>query len=125
MTPSKRFWMFLEIELTDLLPRFEKVFQIDNLYQDYENVWEWLESKDRKSEFYLNISRSHDWKKGNYDEPINMMIERNSKKSINQDEIGKNLLKEFKTTIYFGELEIKTRDRENYSTKVEKTFNEN
>lgn len=117
--------MYLEVELTDLLPRFEKAFQIDNLYRDYENVWEWLESKDRKSEFYLNISRSHNWKKGNYFEPINMIIEKNSEESISEDEIGKRLFNEFKTTIYFGELEIETKDRENYSTKVEKTFNGN
>ena len=116
MTLRKRFWMFLEIELTDLLPRFEKVFGVDNLYRDYENVWEWLESKDRESEFYLNISRSHDWKKGNYDEPINMIIEKNSKELIDEDKIGRMLFKEFKITIYFGELKIETRDRENYST---------
>ena len=106
------------------MPRFEKAFGVDNLYRDYENMWEWLESKDRESEFYLNISRSHDWEKGNYDEPINMIIEKNSKELIDEDEIGRMLFKEFKITIYFGELKIETRDRENYSTKIEKTFNQ-
>lgn len=117
--------MFLEIELTDLLPRFEKIFQVNNLYQDYENVWEWIESKDRASKFYLNISRSHDWEKGTYSEPINMIIEKNLKEPINEDEIGKKLFDEFRTTIFFGELEVETKNREGYSTKVERTFNEN
>lgn len=114
--------MFLEIELIDLLPRFEKVFQIDNLYRDYENVWEWLESGDRKGEIYLNISRSHNWEKGNYTEPINIRIERNLKEPINVNESGKKLFDEFQTKIYFGELKIETKDRENYSTIIEKIF---
>lgn len=119
---KKTFWMFLEIELTDLLPRFEKVFQVSNLYQDNENVWEWLQSKNRWEKTYLNISRSHDQEKGNYNEPINIFVEHNFKESINVDEIGKKLFKEFKTAIYYGELKIETRDRENYLTTIEKTF---
>ncbi|MCB0535683.1 MAG: hypothetical protein KDD14_25990, partial [Saprospiraceae bacterium] len=62
----KKFWLYLEIELTDLLPRFERIFQVDNLYRDYENVWEWIESRDSTGEIYLNISRSHNWENGNY-----------------------------------------------------------
>ena len=98
---KKTFWMFLEIELMDLLPRFEKVFQFSHLYHDSENVWEWLQSKDR---------------------PINIFVEHNFKESINVDEIGKKLFEEFKTAIYYGELKIETRDRENYSVTIEKTF---
>ncbi len=119
---KKTFWMFLEIELMDLLPRFEKVFQFSHLYHDSENVWEWLQSKDRSGEIYLNISRSHDQEKGNYNEPINIFVEHNFKESINVDEIGKKLFEEFKTAIYYGELKIETRDRENYSVTIEKTF---
>ena len=118
-------WMFLEIELSDLISKFEKVFQVDNLYYDYENVWEWIESKDRKGEIYLNVSRSHDWEKGNYSEPINMIVEKNSKEPINEDAIGKKLSEEFRTTIFWGELwVVETRDTENYSAKVEKTFSQ-
>ena len=121
---NKRFWMYLEVELHELKERFEKLFQVDDLYRDYENVWEWIESSNKEGELYLNISRSHNWTSGNYNEPINIFIKINTAEPINDEEIGFKLLEEFKVPIYFGELEIeKTKSgRNNYIWKVEREF---
>ncbi len=116
----KRFWMYLEMELLDLLPKFEQAFQVDNLYHDYENVWEWIESRDKKSPVYLNISRSHDWEKGNYKEPISISIESNTEEPVIVDEMGLKLKKVFCTTIYYGDLWIEKDD--SIYTKLEKKF---
>lgn len=70
----------------------------------------------------MNISRSHDWEKGNFSETINIFVENNLKEPINADEIGKNLFEEFKTTIYYGALDKETKDEKGFSAKVEKTF---
>ncbi|MCB9333910.1 MAG: hypothetical protein H6574_22875 [Lewinellaceae bacterium] len=121
----KKFWLYLEIELTDLLPRFERIFQVDNLYRDYENVWEWIESRDSTGEIYLNISRSHNWENGNYSEPIQIILAHNSKEPIDEDEIGRKLLEEFKTPVFYGELDMNTSKAERYQANIEKTFKVN
>ncbi|MHA7059489.1 hypothetical protein ACWGOQ_0019845 [Aquimarina sp. M1] len=83
-----KFWIYIKKELTDLQSDFEKIFEVDNLYRDYENVWEWIESTDRKSNLYLNISRPHDWKKGEYNKPIIIEVKSNNGTELDESEIA-------------------------------------
>lgn len=119
---NKRFWMFLEIELSDMLPRLEKVFQVNNLHRDYENVWEWLESTDKAEELYFNISRSHNWEVGNYTDPICLLVEKTTGEPLEVEAIGRKLSIEFETTVYYGELKVESKGELHYLFSIEQVF---
>jgi len=99
-----KFWIYLKRELTDLQSDFEKIFGVDNLYNDYENVWEWIESSDRKSNIYLNISRPHDWNKGVYEKPIMIKVESNNGIKLNEEKIAKSIKERLKCEVFAGEI---------------------
>ncbi len=99
-----KFWVYLKKELSDLQPDFEKIFGVNNLYRDYENVWEWLESVDRQSDLYVNISRPHNWSKGEYDTPIKMIVESNNGVELNEAEFARRIKKQLKCDVYAGEI---------------------
>ena len=112
------FWCYLESELLDLLPQFEKIFPISNIQRDYENVWEWLESNG--NDFNLNVSRSHNWKTGDYDDPIKIEISSENLKV--EDYYGNLFLQQFKTTIYFGELSHDDLGKNSISARIIKVY---
>lgn len=99
-----KFWIYLERELSNLQPEFERIFKVDNLYHDYENIWEWLESKDRNSLYYLNISRPHDWNKGIYDKPILIKVESNEGKQLDESIIARMIRDELRCDVFAGEI---------------------
>ncbi len=99
-----KFWIYLERDLIDLQPEFEKIFRVNNLYRDYENVWEWIESSDRKSNLYLNISRPHDWEKGEYKKPIMIIVESNNGIELNESEIALRIKKQFNCDVFAGKI---------------------
>lgn len=103
------FWIYLERELIDLQTDFEKIFSVNNLYHDYENVWEWIESSDRDSEIYLNISRPHDWKKGEYDKPIMIRVE-SRLKNLSEETIANAIKNEFRCNVFAGEISVDEND---------------
>ena len=105
-----KFWIYIERELTDLLPQFEKIFEVDNLYHDYENVYEWLESENRNLKYYLNISRPHDWNKGLYDKPMIIIVENNGNDQIDADSIAKRIKKELECDVFSGEIYFDSKD---------------
>jgi len=99
-----KFWIYLKKELTDLQSDFEKIFGVDNLNNDYENVWEWIESSDRKSDIYLNISRPHDWNKGEYGKPIIIKVESNNGIKLNEEKIARSIKERLKCEVFAGEI---------------------
>ena len=105
-----KFWIYIKKELSDLQTDFEKIFGVDNLYRDYENVWEWLESSDRKSNLYLNISRPHDWKKGEYKKPIIIIVESNNGTELSELEIAFKIKKQLNCPVYSGEIHADRND---------------
>lgn len=105
-----KFWFYIAKELSDLESDFQRIFEVNNLYRDYENVWEWIESIDRKSKVYLNISRQHNWEKGEYDKPIILIIESNNVSRLNEAEIAFKIKKEFNCPVYAGEINIDQND---------------
>ncbi|WP_109853450.1 hypothetical protein [Aquimarina sp. AU58] len=106
-----KFWIYIKKELTDLQSDFEKIFEVDNLYRDYENVWEWIESSDRKSNLYLNISRPHDWKKGEYDKPIMIEVESNNGTELDESEIAYKIKEQLNCgEVYAGEIHADKND---------------
>ncbi len=99
-----KFWIYIEKELTEIQSDFEKILGVNNLYSDYENLWEWIESSDRKSNIYLNISRPHNWKKGEYEKPIMIIIQSNNGEELNEQEIAEKIKKELKCDVFAGEI---------------------
>lgn len=91
MMKQFNFWIYLEREFTDLMPEFEKILGVNNLYRDYESTWEWIESKDRKARYFINIRRSHNWKQGDYNEPIHITIEPTTGQNIQEEYLAKLL----------------------------------
>ena len=105
-----KFWIYLERGLTDLQPDFKNIFGVDNLYYDYENVWEWIESSDKKSKIYLNISRPHDWKKGEYDKPIMITVESNNGTELIEVEIAHRIKAQFNCEVFAGKIHADRND---------------
>lgn len=99
-----KFWIYLDKELVELKPDFEKLFGVENLYHDYENVWEWIESADRNSEIYLNISRTHDGISGDYDKPIMIKIEAHDALQLNEWEIAMKVKEHINCEVFAGEI---------------------
>ncbi len=106
-----KFWIYLEAELSDLQSQFEKIFEVNNLYRDYENVWEWIESENRNAPIYLNVSRSHDWSKGDYDQPIMIRVESTQDNPLDEKEIAMKLKNEFNCTVFAGDYMISSNDK--------------
>jgi hypothetical protein len=104
-------WIYLEKELSELQEGFESIFEVNNLYRDYENVWEWIESEHRNAPFYLNISRSHDWSKGDYDQPIMILVESTEGKHLDEKEIALKIKNQFNCAVFVGEYTINTNDK--------------
>jgi hypothetical protein len=71
-------------ELTDLSPRLAQAFGIESLARDYENAWEWLEATSPDG-LHVNISRTHDWKTGDYHLPVIVRLSRHG--YISQEEV--------------------------------------
>lgn len=105
-----KFWIFIEKELSDLQADFEKIFGVNNLYRDYENVWEWIESSDHKSDLYLNISRPHDWEKGEYDKPIMITVESNNGTELIESEIASKIKKALNCDVFAGQIHADRND---------------
>ena len=99
-----KFWIYIDRELSELQPKFEKIFGVDNLYRDYENVWEWIESSDSASSLYLNISRTHDWEKGEYNKPIMITVESNTEEDLNEEKIANLIKDELNCEVFTGEI---------------------
>ncbi|MGB0521661.1 MAG: hypothetical protein ACPGJS_01815 [Flammeovirgaceae bacterium] len=99
-----KFWIYSEKELADLQSGFEKIFEVDNLYHDYENVWEWIESIDKKASYYLNIRRPHNWEHGVYDKPIIIKVETNDGTDIDEIKIALKIKSEFRCDVFAGEI---------------------
>ena len=105
-----KFWIYLEKELSDLQSDFEKIFEVDNLYHDYENVWEWVESSDRESNTYLNVSRPHDWSKGEYDKPIVIIVESNNGTELIEVEIAHRIKAQLNCEVFAGKIHADRND---------------
>jgi hypothetical protein len=68
------------------------IFGVKDFHRDYEDTWEWFEGR-RKDGFSVNISRSHNWKTGNYDCPVSIQVVGASK------ELSKKAIFEFSRRI--------------------------
>ena len=106
-----KFWIYLERELSDLQSEFEEIFGVNNLYRDYENVWEWLESEDDTAKFNLNISRSHNWKTGDYDKPILILVHSESEPVLNESQIAMRIKDRFNCDVFAGEITFESYDK--------------
>lgn len=99
------YWTYIEKEMSDLIEIFEQMFPDLKFYRDYEDTWEWIQTEDRNTKNYLNISRRHNWETGIYDDKLKISIELiTPTKSENIDRFGMELKNRLQTKIYFGEV---------------------
>ena len=99
-----KYWIYISEELKELKPLFEKVFEVDNLYFDYENVWEWIESSNKNSKYYLNIARTHVDLKGEYNKPIMILVKSNAKEELDEQGIAFRIKHVLKCDVYAGDI---------------------
>lgn len=99
-------WCYLDNEISDLKPRFEKAFKSEELMRDYENDWEWIYGFSELNNSQINISREHNMKHGLRNKPIRIRIETvNDLTEELYNQTVEILQKEFKTTVYRGKIE--------------------
>ncbi|HRI34127.1 MAG TPA: hypothetical protein PLD02_10250 [Saprospiraceae bacterium] len=109
-----KFWTFSREEISNLKPMFEQQLGIE-LVRDYENIWEWIWNLKNNDEIEFNISREHNWAKGDYDKPLRIII--SSDKKIEDPELKKlysNLLEIIKSDLYRGEFSLGDRELKSY-----------
>jgi hypothetical protein len=120
------YWFYLNKELSDISDQLQQIFGINSLQRDYENHWEWLEGKSEDSTTYINVSRPHNWKTGEYNEPIRIRLEMDVK---NENELnliqsfGNKLSTVFKEEVYFGN--VVPLEGNSLKFIVKQTFNNN
>jgi hypothetical protein len=120
------YWFYLNRELTDICDQFQEIFGINSLQRDYENHWEWLEGKSADSTIYINVSRPHNWKTGEYDQPIRVRVEVNggNENDLNLiHDFGYKLSSVLNKEVYFGD--VVPLGGNNLEFVVKQTFNNN
>lgn len=109
-----KFWTFSNEEITHLKPKFEKILEVE-LLRDYENVWEWIWNKNRSDRIDFNISREHNWKTGEFNKPLRIII--SSENEIPKYEIEKycsRIILIVKSDFHKGEFSLSDYKLENY-----------
>ena len=109
-----KYWTFCKVELTNLKSELEETLRIE-LERDYENLWEWVWNLKRTDEIEFNFSREHNWKTGEYDKPLRIIIstfvELDKKTKTN---ILNSILSVIKNDIYEGEFNLAMRELNEY-----------
>lgn len=100
--------------MTLLKSELEETLRIE-LERDYENLWEWVWNLKRTDEIEFNFSREHNWKTGEYDKPLRIIIstfvELDKKTKTN---ILNSILSVIKNDIYEGEFNLAMRELKEY-----------
>lgn len=122
-----RFWTFSNEEITDLKPKFENILKVE-MSRDYENVWEWIWNKSRIDKIDFNISREHNWKTGEYNKPLRIII--SSDDIIQEHEIEKycsRIILTIKSDLHEGEFFLSDWERNKHKPKKTRSYisNEN
>jgi len=116
-----KFWTYSNIELEDLRKPLSKLLNTSELVRDYENVWEWIQGYCPKFRAKINVSREHDWEKGNFDKPLILTFNYTGfNKSKTTNKIGQILAEYFNQDVNFGEIHISSNDK--YKQKIERVF---
>ena len=110
-------------ELDDCGGEIMAVFGVTDFYRDYENIWEWVESR-KGQPLDVNISRPHDWKTGNYDVPV--IVRLSGRKALLTDKIlfehAQHLADRLHTEIWVGRPIFKDKDDSRYEFDIERRF---
>lgn len=89
--------------MSDLIKSLSELLDSKDLNRDYENVWEWIEGSSSELKSKINISREHDWKKGEYDKPLILTFDyRGYNKNKTVEKIGRKLMFFFNREVKFG-----------------------
>ena len=97
------FWTYSEKELSDLTKPLSELLDSKDLTRDYENVWEWIEGSSSELKSKINVSREHDWEKGEYEKPLILSFDyQGFNKNKTVEKIGKRLRVFFNKEVNFG-----------------------
>jgi len=112
-------WTFTSKEIGDLKFDFEKIFG-EELNRDYENIWEWIWNGPT-SENKINISREHNMKYGEYEKPLRIILDWQSKEIYRTEIIGK-IQAVLRTKIFIGKITNSGRNKDDYIIKEIKEY---
>jgi hypothetical protein len=110
-------------ELDDCGKDIMAVFGVADFYRDYENVWEWVESREGQH-LDVNIARPHNGKTGDYDVPV--IVKVSGAQKLLTDEIlfsrAQQLADKLCTEVWLGRPIFNDKNDSRYDFEIEKRF---
>ncbi|MCC6723932.1 MAG: hypothetical protein IT258_05440 [Saprospiraceae bacterium] len=99
------YWTYIEKEILDLVNVFSKALEVNDFDRDYEDTWEWITGSSHWLNAKINIRRKHNWKTGEYHEPLSIWIDfENESEDAIIDLLGILLSTELKAKVFFGDI---------------------
>ncbi len=112
------YWIYIEKEILDLVDVFSKLFQVNDFVRDYEDTWEWIAGNSLWLKAKINVSRKHNWKTGEYHEPLSISIDFEDEiGEATIDLLGVLLSTELKAKVFFGDIKPLTGTNHEYLEK--------
>lgn len=93
------------------------IFQITDYQRDYENAWEWIEG-DNHEGTKVNISRTHNWKTGNYERPILISVSAPVLSEEKLSDYALQLANTLKTEVWIGKVDWETQNERDYQFEI-------
>lgn len=103
MSESVEYWCYVELSLSDVFARFQKVLPVAEFIHDAENVWEWFEGNSIDGRVGFNISRKHDQFEDLYSEPVRFSLLLHDP-GLNEETLGRMLVVQLETRVFAGEV---------------------
>lgn len=107
------FWFVVAKELTAIVERLQECLGLDDLKHDYEDTWEWITATNKTEELDFNISRKHDCGKGDYKEPVRVMVRKNDGQITDETiaELGVRMARCLETKVFYGQVRFLSGDQ--------------
>ena len=101
---DKAYWFFVDREMKDFVQDVDIFACLRDIHWDFEDTWEWYEYGSLNDALYINISREHDWIKGNYESPV---LLRYTRLGTDIQQIGASISHQLGVTVFYGEVAYK------------------
>ena len=110
-------------ELDDCGKDIMAVFGVSDFSRDYEDTWEWVEG-DSQDGLYINVSRPHNWKAGEYDIPVVVRVSGPITALTREflSDRGQQLANRLQTEVWIGNVATNEKSKRHYEFEIEQRF---